>query len=88
MWSKEEAKELKINFWNGFKRYCSKHKIYRKWVLTGVKIKSTQLNFYADEQKALVLFQIYTIPRTGIKYMLSSLKKCRYWNKLTGNTAI
>ena len=143
MWSKEEAKELKINFWNGFKRYCSKHKIYRKWVLTGVKIKSTQLKFYADEQKALVLFQIdhkndlrryeiyecfqsyrklmaadcgedlhwdedylgmgerplsviyfelkmsiYTIPRTGIKYMLSSLKKCRYWNKLTGNTAI
>ena len=58
MWSKEEAKELKINFWNGFKRYCSKHKIYRKWVLTGVKIKSTQLKFYADEQKALVLFQI------------------------------
>ena len=49
MWSKEEAKELKINFWNGFKRYCSKHKIYRKWVLTGVKIKSTQLKFYADE---------------------------------------
>ena len=124
MWSKEEAKELKINFWNGFKRYCSKHKIYRKWVLTGVKIKSTQLKFYADEQKALVLFQIdhkndlrryeiyecfqsyrklmaadcgedlhwdedyLGIPRTGIKYMLSSLKKCRYWNKLTGNTAI
>ena len=58
MWSKEEAKELKINFWNGFKRYCSKHKIYRKWVLTGVKIKSTQLKFYADEQKALVLQRI------------------------------
>ncbi len=58
MWSKEEAKELRVHFWNGFKRYCSKHKIYRKWVLTGVKIKSTQLKFYADEQKALVLFQI------------------------------
>lgn len=58
MWSKEEAKELRVRFWNGFKRYCSRHKIYRKWVLTGVKIKSTQLKFYADEQKALVLFQI------------------------------
>lgn len=58
MWSKEEAKELRINFWKGFKRYCSKHRIYRKWVLTGVKIRSTQLKFYADDQKALVLFQI------------------------------
>lgn len=58
MWSKEEAKELRMNFWNGFKCYCAEHQIYRKWVLTGVKIKSTQLKFYADEQKALVLFQI------------------------------
>lgn len=58
MWSKGEAKEHRIEFWNGFKRYCSRHHIYRKWVLTGVKIKSVQLKFYADEQKALVLFQI------------------------------
>lgn len=58
MWSKEEVKELRIHFWNGFKRYCSRHQIYRKWVLTGVKIKSTQLKFHVDEQKALVLFQI------------------------------
>lgn len=58
MWSKEELKELRMNFWNGFKSYCAKHQIYRKWVLTGVKIKSTQLKFYVDEQKALVLFQI------------------------------
>ncbi len=58
MWSKEEAKELRMNFWNGFKRYCSRHEIDRKWVLKGVKIKSTQLKFYIDGQKALVLFQI------------------------------
>ena len=58
MWSKEEAKELRLNFWNGFKRYCSRHHIYRKWVLTGVKIKSTQLKFFVDNEKALVMFQI------------------------------
>lgn len=58
MWSKEETKAWRISFWNGFKRYCARRKIYRKWVLTGVKIKSTQLKFYADERKALVLFQI------------------------------
>ncbi|MEG0796114.1 MAG: DUF4268 domain-containing protein [Odoribacter sp.] len=58
MWSKEATKEQRVNFWNGFKTYCAKNHIYRKWVLTGVKIKSTQLKFYVDGQKALVLFQI------------------------------
>ncbi len=58
MLSKEEVKELRINFWNGFKRYCAKRRVNRHWVLTGVKIKCTQLKFYADREKALVLFQI------------------------------
>lgn len=56
--SKEETKEFKVNFWKGFKRYCGKEKINRHWVLTGVKIKSVQLKFFVDRQKALVLFQI------------------------------
>ena len=58
MWSKEEIKQLRVDFWSGFKRYCSRKRIYRKWVLTGVKIRSTQLKFYADHEKALVMFQI------------------------------
>lgn len=58
MWSKEAAKQLRMDFWQGFKRYCTAHRIYRKWVLTGVKIKSAQLKFYVDEEKALVMFQI------------------------------
>lgn len=58
MFSKDENKAARAAFWDGFKRYCSRHKIYRKWVLTGVKIKSSQLKFYADDKKALVLFQI------------------------------
>ena len=58
MWSKEEAKELRLNFWNGFKRYCSRQNIYLKWLLTGVKKKSTQLKFFVDNEKALVMFQI------------------------------
>lgn len=58
MLSKEEVKELRINFWKGFKRYCGKHRVNRHWVLTGVKIKCTQLKFFADREKALVLFQI------------------------------
>lgn len=58
MLGKEEAKEMRENFWKGFKRYCAKTKVDRRWVLTGVKIASTQLKFYADRTKALVLFQI------------------------------
>lgn len=58
MLGKEEAKELRLNFWNGFKRYCARRHINRRWVLTGVKIKSVQLKFFADTAKALVLFQI------------------------------
>ena len=58
MYTKEEAKELRLNFCNGFKQYCRRHHVYRKWVLTGVKIKSVQLKFYVDTRKALVLFQI------------------------------
>lgn len=58
VFTKEEAKEIRVKFWEGFKRYCKRKHIYRKWVLTGVKIRSTQLKFYADREKALVLFQI------------------------------
>ncbi|MDL2330910.1 DUF4268 domain-containing protein [Odoribacter sp. OttesenSCG-928-A06] len=58
MLSKDEAKELRHNFWQGFKRYCGKKKVNRRWVLTGVRIKSVQLKFFADKEKALVLFQI------------------------------
>lgn len=58
MFNKDEVREIRGIFWKGFKRYCFKNKIDRRWVLTGVKIKSVQLKFFADEQKALVLFQI------------------------------
>lgn len=58
MYRKEEARELRMEFWKGFKRYCVRKKANTRWVLTGVKIKSTQLKFFADHQKALVMFQI------------------------------
>lgn len=58
MFTKEEAKENRLNFWKGFKRYCFRKKIDKRWILTGVKIKAVQLKFYADEEKALVMFQV------------------------------
>ena len=35
VFTKEEAKEIRVKFWEGFKRYCKRKHIYRKWVLTG-----------------------------------------------------
>ena len=58
MFTREEIKQARVAFWEGFRQYCRRQRIYRRWVLTGVKIKSVQLKFYADERKALVLFQI------------------------------
>lgn len=58
MYTKDEKKEIKLSFWKGFKRYCAKKRINRKWVLTGVRIPNTQLKFHSDEEKAMVLFQI------------------------------
>lgn len=58
MLSKEEAKELKLSFWTGFRRYCGSKHINRRWVLTGVKIRNTQLKFFVDREKAYAMFQI------------------------------
>ncbi|HBN05191.1 MAG TPA: DUF4268 domain-containing protein [Bacteroidales bacterium] len=58
MFTKEEKKAINKAFWDGFKTYCHKKKIKRKWLLSKISIKHTQLKFYADHNKALVLFQI------------------------------
>lgn len=58
MLSKDEAKEMRMAFWKGFKHYCAQKRIRYRWVLTGLRIPSTQLKFYADKNKALVMFQI------------------------------
>ncbi|MDR0982606.1 MAG: DUF4268 domain-containing protein [Culturomica sp.] len=58
MLTKEEAKELREKFWEGFKKYCSSNNIRRRWLLTGIGIRNTQLKFHADADKALVMFQI------------------------------
>ncbi|MCK9164022.1 MAG: DUF4268 domain-containing protein [Bacteroidales bacterium] len=58
MFDKEEKQAINTAFWNGFKTYCHKKKVKRRWLMSKISIKSTQLKFYADHNKALVLFQI------------------------------
>ncbi|HHT02949.1 MAG TPA: DUF4268 domain-containing protein [Bacteroidales bacterium] len=58
MFNREEKKEINTKFWAGFKTYCYNKRIKRRWLMSRISIKSTQLKFYADHEKALVLFQI------------------------------
>ncbi|MFA6200286.1 MAG: DUF4268 domain-containing protein [Bacteroidales bacterium] len=86
MFSKEEKQAINTSFWEGFKTYCHKHKIKRKWLLSKISIKSTQLKFYADHNKALVLFQIDNKSeekRHEIYSYFYAMKKL--WDKEAGN---
>ena len=86
MFSKEEKQAINTSFWEGFKTYCYKRKIKRKWLLSKISIKSTQLKFYADHKKALVLFQIDNKSeekRHEIYSYFYAMKKL--WDKEAGN---
>ena len=89
MFSKEEKQAINKEFWEGFKTYCHKHKIKRKWLLTKISIKSTQLKFYADNKKALVLFQIDNKSEEKRKEIYSYFYAFRkLWDKEAGNDLI
>ncbi|PKQ62734.1 hypothetical protein BZG02_11020 [Labilibaculum filiforme] len=58
MYTKEEAKEAKIQFWDGFKRYSKeKGRKMTSWVLRGTQIKEVQLKFDLNENGAFVILQ-------------------------------
>jgi len=53
MYSKEEAREIKRNFWIAFA-----NKYPNKWILYNTKIKDFSLKFYVDNKKAEVSIDI------------------------------
>lgn len=53
MYSKEQAKQLKKDFWVAFATAYP-----RKWLLYNTKIKDFSLKFYVDNKKAEVLIDI------------------------------
>lgn len=53
MFSKEEARQLKKDFWIAFAE-----KYPRKWLLYNTKIKDVTFKFYVDNKKAQVLLEI------------------------------
>eukprot|EP01029_Cantina_marsupialis_P031548 TRINITY_DN913_c0_g6_i1.p2 TRINITY_DN913_c0_g6~~TRINITY_DN913_c0_g6_i1.p2 ORF type:complete len:151 (-),score=15.61 TRINITY_DN913_c0_g6_i1:521-973(-) len=59
MYTKEEAKEFRVQFWDGFKRYSKKMgRKMTSWVLKGTQIREAQLKFDMNERGAFVAMQI------------------------------
>lgn len=59
MYTKEEKREFRIQFWDGFKRYSKKQgRKMTSWVLKGTQIKEAQLKFDLNEDGAFVMLQI------------------------------
>ncbi|MBO7506140.1 MAG: DUF4268 domain-containing protein [Paludibacteraceae bacterium] len=62
MYTREEVKILKRDFWTGFDAFCAelpRFKIRkRKWILYNTKIKGVELKFDAARDGAYVIFEL------------------------------
>ncbi len=62
MYSKEELKTLKKEFWEGFDVFCSHNKELglrkKKWILYDTKVKGVDMKFDATRQGAFVILEI------------------------------
>ena len=62
MYSKEEIKQLNINFWGEFGQYCEVHYMLRhknrKWMLHRTKIKDIAFRFEVTRQDAKVILEL------------------------------
>lgn len=64
MYSREEAKELRVSFWKQFQDFTNKRRKNKgrtgKWILDKTGINALNLRFHFDEQTALVGIDIET----------------------------
>ncbi len=62
MYSREEVKILKREFWTGFDAFCAELPRFkyrkRKWILYNTKIKGVELKFDATRDGAYVIFEL------------------------------
>lgn len=62
MFSKEETKELYLNFWQSFKSYCetqaSLNYKKKRWILNDTQIRGLALRFEIDRKKAEVILEL------------------------------
>ncbi len=62
MYSKEEVKKLRLNFWEQFGKYCEVNPLLRsknkKWILHRTKIKGVALRFDVGRENANVILEL------------------------------
>lgn len=62
MYSKEEAKKIRLQFWEQFGKRCEIHPILsqrrKKWLLHRTKISGVALRFEADRSNAKVILEL------------------------------
>lgn len=83
MYGKDEIKNLRVGFWEGFQKYSTpkRRKLGkpRKWIMQNTGIKAIDLKFEIDQKRASV----------GIDVVSKSLEsKLIYWNKFLGLKAL
>lgn len=72
MFSKEESRRLRENFWTSFGKSFP-----RKWILYDTKIKGLSFKFHFDTSSALVALDLEEVPMAiGIE------NRILYWEKL------
>ena len=62
MYSKEELKRLKLEFWESFAAFCEVQPYLRRrrkiWTLYNTKVKGVELKFDANRQGAYVILEV------------------------------
>ncbi len=59
MYTKEEKREIRIQFWDRFKQYTNQHgRKMSSWVLRNTQIRGVQLKFDLNDSGAFVMLQI------------------------------
>jgi len=62
MYSKEEIKELRLNFWQNFKSYCATQPALnyqkKRWMLNETQVRGLALRFDVDRKNAWVIMEL------------------------------
>lgn len=62
MYSKDEIKELRLNFWQSFKSYCetqvSLNYKKKRWILNDTQIRGVALRFDLERENAKVILEL------------------------------
>ena len=81
MYTREEMKELKRDFWSGFDEFCAQLPRFKyrkkKWILYNTKIKGVEMKFDANREGAFVIME-FNHPRESKRMqMMETMAKFR-----------